>query len=62
MMPKPTGADKRPVSLRLSAEGRKLLQELARSLGLSRTGAIEFLIREEARRRLISPPDADTSP
>jgi hypothetical protein len=42
-----------PVSFRLTAEGKQLLNELSRHLGISRTGVLEILIREKAKEQKI---------
>lgn len=41
----------KPVSFRLSVEADRLLVALAESLGISKTAALEVLIREMAERR-----------
>ncbi len=41
------GSDKQQMTIRLSAEGRRLLVELARRQGISRTAVLELLIRQE---------------
>jgi hypothetical protein len=46
---------KEPTSFRLSPDGRRLLGELARRLGVSRTAVLEVLIRQKARQEGIDP-------
>jgi hypothetical protein len=41
------------VSFRLTTEARRLLQAIAEKKGLSMTGALEVLIRDEAERKGI---------
>jgi hypothetical protein len=43
-------AGKRSISLRLSADGLRLLAELARRQGISRTAVLELLILQEEDR------------
>jgi predicted DNA-binding protein len=45
--------DKRAMSIRLSAEGRRLLDALSARLGISRTAVLELIIRETAERKGI---------
>jgi hypothetical protein len=45
---------KEPVSFRLSPEGRRLLNELSRRLGVSRTSILELLIRQKAKEEGIA--------
>lgn len=45
---------KQPMNIRISAEGRRILDEMAREKGISRTAVIELALRhyeEEERRR-----------
>jgi hypothetical protein len=48
---------KEPTSFRLSPDGRRLLEELSRRMGVSRTAILEVLIREKAKQEGI-----DTAP
>ncbi len=43
-------ADKKPTTIRLSAEARRLLDALSEQLGISHTAIIELAIREKAQR------------
>lgn len=47
-----------PTSFRLSEEARSLLGELAERLGVSRTGIVEMMIRDLARREGLDPVKA----
>jgi len=42
--------DKKPTTIRLSAEARRLLDALSARLGVSHTAVIELAIREKAQR------------
>ncbi len=44
------GPGRKIVNFRLTAEGRRLLQELADRRGIAKSAVIELLIREESRR------------
>jgi hypothetical protein len=44
-----------PISFRASDENRRLLKAIATTLGLSQTAALEFMIRDYARRNRIKP-------
>ena len=51
-MPKPQGTEedgKQPFTIRLSAEGRRILAEVAQRRGISRTAVIEQAIRDYAK-------------
>ena len=43
-------AERKAVTVRLTAECRRLLAELARAKGISQAAVLELLLREEARR------------
>lgn len=48
--------DLKPTTFRLSEEARRLLVELAAQKGLSMTGVLEVLLRDEAKRSGIQTP------
>lgn len=50
-----TDRDKHPTSYRLTPECRTLIEELARALGISRSGVIEIAVREKAKRETVAP-------
>jgi hypothetical protein len=45
---------KEPTSFRLSTDGRRLLDQLASRLGVSRTAILELLIREKAKQEGVT--------
>ena len=45
---------KTPFNSRLSAEGLRILEAISKQTGVSRSGVIEMILREEAKRRNIS--------
>ncbi len=46
--------DKKPTTVRLSAEARRLLDALSMRLGVSHTAVIELAIREKAQREDVN--------
>ncbi len=42
-----------PLTMRLTEEGKKLLERLAASRGISQTAVVEQLVRDEAERKGI---------
>lgn len=52
--------EKKPTSFRLTETARKLLQVLARMLGISKTGIIEIAIRRMARGEGIVEGEGET--
>lgn len=50
-MEKEKSSRKQTTTIRLSPDGRRLLAELARRQGISRTAVLELLIRQEAEKR-----------
>ena len=51
----------KPTTFRLSVEARELLAALSRHKGISMTSVLEVLLREEAKREGIRPPQDDAS-
>jgi predicted transcriptional regulator len=46
----PSRSEKKPITMRLSAEARRLLDRLATEFGVSQTAIVELAIREKAKR------------
>jgi len=56
-------ADQRKmISLRLSAQGRRILERLAREQGISQAAVLEVLLRREAASALLQQPPSTTNP
>ena len=49
-MPKREGAEKVATSIRLTQEGKRMLEELSDKAGISQTAWLETTIRREAKR------------
>lgn len=49
-MPEQDRENKQAVSMRFSLEALRLLTEMSRDLGISRTAVVELAIREKAKR------------
>lgn len=54
------GMSKHPTSIRLSQEGKRLLEQIAARLGITRLAVIEILLRKEAKRLKI-PDEKDAA-
>ncbi len=51
-----------PLAMRLTEDGKRLLEALAASRGISQTAVVEQLVRDEAERRGIHPAPMVSEP